>query len=95
METKSLVHAAVAVAAQVIVGVTTGNWWLGGALACAWFVAREHTQAEYRWIASFGKGKRANMPWWGGFDRRAWNLSSFADWVVPLAVCALMTWVIA
>lgn len=42
-------------------------WRARDALSCAWFTAREHTQAEYRWIAKFGNGKRAAMPWGGGF----------------------------
>lgn len=63
-------HAAVAVIVQVCIGMTCGLWAAGGAIGCMWFVAREHTQAEYRWIAQLGAGKRANMPWWGGFDWR-------------------------
>ena len=23
----------------------------------------------------FGHGKRMNMPWWGGFDPRAWDVA--------------------
>lgn len=83
-----LVHAAVAVTLQCAAGWLSGMWAAGGAIGCIWFIAREHTQAEYRWIAQFGRGKRANMPWWGGFDRRAWNLPSLLDWLVPILACA-------
>ena len=87
-------HAIAATTLQCLVGLTTGMWGVGGALGCIWFVAREHTQAEYRWIAQFCAGKRANMPWWGGFDWRAWDLSSLLDWLVPVLVCTVV-WIIA
>lgn len=82
-----ILHSVLAVIIQCGVGLAFGLWGAGGALGCMWFIAREHTQAEYRWIAHFGAGKRANMPWWGGFDRRAWNLPSLLDWLVPVLAC--------
>lgn len=90
MDWTPFLHAAIAVACQAAVGLASRNWWLGGALACTWWMAREHTQAEYRWIAQFGEGLRANMPWWGGFDPRAWTLGSVVDWAVPVAACAAL-----
>lgn len=90
MDWTPLIHAAIAVAAQVLVGLLTGNWWLGGLLTCTWWLAREHTQAEYRRIAKFGQGQRANMPWWGGFDHRVWDWSSVLDFAVPAAACGLV-----
>lgn len=84
------VHAAIAVSLQCGLGFVFGMWGAGGAIGCIWFIAREHTQAEYRWIAQFGAGKRANMPWWGGFDWRAWNLPSLLDWFVPVLACAVV-----
>lgn len=89
-----LLHAVIAVAMQCILGISVGEWASGGAIGCIWFIAREHTQAEYRWIAQFGAGKRANMPWWGGFDYRVWDLASVLDFVVPIAAVAVV-WVIA
>ncbi len=88
-----LIHATAAVAAQCAVGLVSGMWGAGGAIGCAWFIAREHTQAEYRWIAQLGGGRRANMPWWGGFDWRAWNLSSLLDWLVPILACVVVYFV--
>nr|EIP1107942.1 hypothetical protein [Citrobacter freundii] len=84
-----LAHAAIAVVVQCAVGLVSGMWATGGAIGCTWFIAREQTQAEYRWIAQFGAGKRANMPWWGGFDWRVWNLPSLLDWLVPVLACAV------
>lgn len=88
-----LMHAAVAVALQAVIGLSFGQWGVGGTIGCMWFIAREHTQAEYRWIAQFGAGKRANMPWWGGFSWRAWNLPSLLDWLVPVLACAVVYFV--
>ena len=86
----TLYHVIAAVALQCVVGLAFGDWFTGGALGCLWFIAREHTQAEYRWIAKFGNGKRSSMPWWGGFDPRAWNMSSLLDWTVPVGACLLV-----
>lgn len=89
-----LLHAACAICVQMAVGLTTGNWVWGATFGCTFFIAREHTQAEYRWIAQFGNGLRVNMPWWGGFDRRAWNMASVLDWFVPVVAC-LAVWLSA
>lgn len=86
-------HALAAVTLQIALGVSFGYWVTGGVLGCIWFIAREHTQAEYRWIAQFGNGKRANMPWWGGFDWRAWDLASLLDWLVPVLACTVVYFV--
>ena len=82
-----LIHAAVSVAIQITVGFASGDWLSGGIAACTWFIAREHTQAEYRWIERFGNGLRKNMPQWGGFDYRVWNAASALDFIVPIIAC--------
>lgn len=86
-----LQHAVMALAAQALIGFTTGNWWAGAALGSAYFIGREVAQAEYRWIEWFGKGRRANMPHWGRFDLRVWpKLDQWLDWIAPtVATCAL------
>lgn len=86
-------HAVSAMLLQCLMGLTLEMWGAGGAIGCMWFISREHTQAEYRWIAQFGAGKRANMPWWGGFDRRAWNIPSLLDWIVPALACTTVYFV--
>lgn len=88
-----LFHAVIAVAMQCAFGVSVGEWAAGGTIGCMWFIAREHTQAEYRWIAQFGAGRRANMSWWGGFDWRAWDLPSLLDWLVPALACTAVYFV--
>ena len=93
LDLSPLYHALVALALQCASGLAIGDWFAGGATGCTWFIAREHTQAEYRWIAQFGGGKRVNMPWWGGFDWRAWNLPSLLDWLVPVLACSTVYFV--
>lgn len=88
MDFSPLLHALCAASMQCAVGILTGDWLTGALIGCIWFIAREHTQAEYRWIAQYGVGKRANMPWWGGFDPRAWDAASVLDWLVPVIACA-------
>ena len=87
MDLTPLEHAAIAVGVQLLVGMCMGNWWLGGLLSCCWFVAREHTQAEYRYIAEFALGKRDRMPWWGGFYWRCWDWPSVLDAAAPAVAC--------
>jgi len=87
MDKTPIEHALIAVAVQVAFGLLLGDWIAGAALACTWFIAREHTQAEYRWIAKFGGGKRANLTVMGWADKRVWNLSSVLDFAAPVAAC--------
>jgi len=60
------------------------SWWAGALLAAGFYLGREHAQAEYRVIQTYYGGKRANMPWYGGFERRTWNIKSILDWVLPI-----------
>lgn len=77
-------HILLAAAIQMVVKRISGNWTGGAAAASAWFISREITQAEYRWIERFGGGLRANMPWWGGFDPSVWDhLDPWVDWIAP------------
>lgn len=82
-------HVGIALLIQLLVALATGNWWLGACLGAGVFIGREHAQAEYRWIAAFGNGRRANMPWAGGFDPRVWNhLDAWLDWLAPAVAVA-------
>lgn len=90
MDLSPVFHACAAVAVQCIFGLVWGDWVSGAVLGCLWFVAREQTQAEYRWIAQFGDGKRENMPWWGGFAFRVWDAPSVLDMLIPVAACAII-----
>jgi hypothetical protein len=40
-------------------------------------------------IERFYDGKRASMPWYGGFERRAWDVKSILDFVLPIIVTTI------
>jgi len=88
-------HIIIALAVQAIVGLITGNWWAGAAWGAAFYLGRELAQAEYRWIETYGAGRRANMPWWGPFDPRVWRkFDEWADWVAPAVAVAIVAGVV-
>lgn len=88
MDISPILHTMCALSLQVVCGLLLADWSIGAMIGCTFFLAREHTQAEYRWIANYGKGKRANMPWYGGFNYKAWNFASVLDCLVPMLACA-------
>lgn len=85
-----MIHVIYAVALQVAIGLFTGNWWIGAFIASGYFVGREISQAEYRYIEHYGDGLRANMGWFDRFDPRVWNVKSVSDWLFPLIVTFLI-----
>jgi hypothetical protein len=87
-----MTHLLVTLAAQTVVGLLSGRWFLGGVFFSGFYLGREITQAEYRWISAFGEGRRANMPWWGGLDIQVWNTKSAADALSP-AIASVMLFV--
>ena len=86
---KSLEHSAYALLFMAIIGLLTNNWFAGACFGVAFFLGREHAQAEYRVIEHFYEGKRANMPWHGGFEPRGWDLKSILDFVLPIVATAI------
>jgi hypothetical protein len=60
------------------------GWWFGAASAIAYYLGREMSQAEYRVIQAFYNGRRSKMPWYGAFERRAWNTKSLLDIALPV-----------
>ena len=84
-------HILLAIAIQIAGRFVLKSWAAGAAVAIAWALAREITQAEYRWIEAYGAGLRANMPWWGGLDPAVWRKpDAWLDWIVPSAVVVLV-----
>ena len=92
---KNLEHSAYALLFMAIIGLLTGNWLAGACFGVAFFVGREHAQAEYRVIQKFYEGKRANMPWSGGFEPRGWDVKSILDFVLPIIATAIALVIIA
>lgn len=85
-----MTHVLIALALQGIIAIPSGNWWAGAAAGAFYFIGREIAQAEYRNIESNYGGKRANMPWCGGIQRRAWTRKGMLDWIFPsIAVCVV------
>ena len=85
-----MIHAAITVVFQVLVGLITGNWVIGGLVTAFFYIGREHAQAEHRWIERYAGNRRANMPWWGGFDFRVWNRKSTTDWAMPIVFLIIL-----
>ena len=87
-------HVVLALVMQQLIDRGSGSRVAGAAAAIAWAIAREVTQAEYRWIERFGAGLRINMPWWGGLDPRVWShVDPWLDWLMPtVVVLAVMLW---
>lgn len=89
MDWTTLQHTAIALAFTGL-GYFMDNPLAGACFGVALLIGREHAQAEYRWIERYGNGKRANLPFWGGFDSRVWDMGSLLDWLVPVMVCVIL-----
>lgn len=70
---------------QGVVWLLTGNALAGAMLAVGFFLGREHAQVEYKAIATDFGGKRANMPWYAGFNPKYWTLDAVLDVLFPTA----------
>lgn len=82
----------------IALGLTTVGWLFGyhheAAMAVAvFYMGREHAQAEYRTIYTNYGRKRANAPWWCGFEPRAWDWKSLFDWIVPVVVAIVASFI--
>jgi hypothetical protein len=92
---KNFEHSAYALLFMAIIGLLTGNWFAGACFGSAFFLGREHAQAEYRVIQAYYEGKRTNMPWYGGFESKAWSLKSVLDFGLPIIVTTIALVIIA
>lgn len=85
-----LTHAITVIIAAMI-GFLVGYPFFASLLATSFFIGRELTQAEYKWIERYGNGRRANMPWWGALDHRVWDFHSwFWNLTLPILVTAII-----
>jgi hypothetical protein len=94
---KRLAHPIIALVLQALIGLVLGDWWVGAAAASFYFIGREYAQAEQRNIEANYGGKRGNMPYLGGFERRAWTLKGLTDFIYPSVAVTLVaflhTWI--
>jgi len=83
-------HTGITIILAVLSWLLTGNPIWGALAGAGIFIGREHAQAEYRWIENYGNGKRANMPWYGGFSVKAWDTKSVLDALLPIMAAAIV-----
>ena len=80
-----MIHALLALITCVILFFLGLNWaamfW-----SASFYLGRELSQSEYRYIQSHG-GKRDNCPWYCGFLPSAWTAKSVIDCLLPWVVC--------
>ena len=88
-----MLHISQAFLMQIAIAPFFG-WWAGAIAGAFFFIGREHAQAEYRVIQKFYDGKRVNMPWWGGFDPKAWDTKSMLDWILPTVSGFMIAWLL-
>ena len=85
MNTSHFEHTIIALVMQAILGLLTGNWWIGAAFGAAFFIGREHAQAEERYIEANG-GSRYHTPVapeWAVFNLKWWDRDALLDWITP------------
>lgn len=87
-----LAHPVIALVLQAIIGLVSGDWWVGAAAGSCYFIGREYAQAEHRVIQQYYGGRRVNMPFWGGFEPRAWTIKGLLDFILPSLGCVAMAW---
>lgn len=90
MNRTNLEHAGFALLMQGAVWLLTGNLLAGTMLAMGFFFGREHSQAEYKAISTDFNGKRANMPWYAGFNPKYWSLDGKLDILFPILACVAL-----
>lgn len=78
----NLEHAGYALLMQAIIGLITGNWWIGAAFGAAFFIGREHAQAE----AKVRKEGWAKYPEFECFAPRYWSADAMLDWIAPTLI---------
>lgn len=78
--TLGLMALAFALGTHVFVSLLIVGFWLG----------REHSQAEYRYMKLKGIN-RSQLGFFDGFKKEAWNLESFInDFFIPLLIAVLI-----
>jgi len=73
-----LIHAAIALAMQLVVGLATGDWWTGAALGIGFYWGREKRDDELH---------NPGRPWWRGWTPFEWSADGQSDFWWPFGAC--------
>ena len=76
-------HAGYAAFMQLIVGLISGDWFAGACFGIAFFLGREHAQAQDKLGYTFKTTFQA-------FDVRKWSLDSQLDLLFPTVTCLVI-----
>ena len=91
MNRSHLEHTLIALGFMSAIGLLTGSWLAGAAFGIAFFLGREHAQAEARYVKANGGDRYAtpHAPALGGLRPSSWNTDSVLDFVFPIVACGL------
>ena len=75
-------HVLITIAVMIVAYLLDYSAVIAGALTVAYWLGREMSQAEYRYM-SMHKTNRAGAPWWMSVHPAAWDAKSVLDWALP------------
>ena len=76
-------HAGYAALMQLVIGLVTGDWFAGACFGIAFFVGREHAQAQDKLGYTFKTTFQA-------FDVRKWSRDAQLDLLFPFVTCLII-----
>ena len=76
-------HAGYAALMQLVIGLISGDWFAGACFGIAFFLGREHAQAQ----AKLGYTLKTTFT---AFDIRKWSLDAQLDLLFPTIACLLI-----
>ena len=76
-------HAGYAALMQLVIGLVTGDWFAGACFGIAFFVGREHAQAQDKLGYTFKTTFQA-------FDVRKWSRDAQLDLLFPIIACLII-----
>ncbi len=98
MNLSNIFHALLALAAQALIGLTTGNWWAGAALGAGFYFGRGVAQYEVDQLKVYGKRAGVldgeGMPWYEGFKVFNWGSDAQFDLIVPVAAVCIFALIV-
>ena len=77
-------HAGYAALMQLVIGIISGDWFAGACFGIAFFLGREHAQAQAKLGYTFKTTFQA-------FDVRKWSLDAQLDLLFPI-IATLLIW---